>query len=874
MIVGGSYFRGIAQPFILPPPRHPHLILTPASHLRSPTKAHSTFNACHPVVCKDEGKKSKDSNATAKTATKKRSKASKSASVKRKESVENGVDGVQPLLQPVSVKIPVGDRHILVETGLIGRQASGSVTVTDGETIIYTSVCMADDPSEPSDFFPLTVNYQERFSAAGRTSGGFIKREGRAKDHEILICRLIDRPLRPTILKGFYHETQILSWVLSYDGLHSPDSLAITAAGIALALSEVPIAAAVAGVRVGLIGNQFVVNPTVKQMEESKLDLLLAGTADAILMIEGFSDFLTEELLLQAIDIGQGAVRAICKEVEILVNKSGKIKMNEAIMLPPPQLYEHVEELAENGLIEALQIKSKMPRMKAISSLEAELLTVLAEDGYIKEDGTIRSDEAVKIDEDEEDELMVVDGEVDEGDVHITPVLKKPITQVFDPVDVKLVFKEVTSKIMRRRIVQDGRRSDGRHATEIRQIQSQCGLLPRAHGSALFTRGETQSLAVTTLGGNRMGQRLDNLIEVDEVKRFYLQYSFPPSCVGEVGRMGAPSRREIGHGMLSERALEPALPSEEEFPYTIRVESNITESNGSSSMASVCGGCLALLDAGVPLKCSIAGVAMGMVFDTKECGGDGSPLILSDIIGSEDALGDMDFKVAGNEKGITAFQMDLKMVGITIPIIKQALAQARKGICHILVEMAKCFPPPSSKLSKYAPLIHVLKVKPEKLNIIIGSSGKTVKSIIEETGVDSIDTQGDGLVKIVAKDLESMEKAKIKIYGLIMVPTVGDIYRNCEVKSLAPYGIFVEIAPGREGLCHISELSTKYVARAEDFVKVGDRLDVKLIEINDRGQLRLSHRALLQNENKEKSNGKELASTVKEGSTHINGETN
>ncbi|XP_059074586.1 probable polyribonucleotide nucleotidyltransferase 1, chloroplastic isoform X2 [Cryptomeria japonica] len=856
MMVGASSLRCISQPFLPPHARRRQLYSTTSTNWRPISRIGSNLFSLHPVVCKDEGKTATDSDASSKPAAKRNSK------ILINTVSSNTVDGAdnkaeQPFLQPVSISIPVGDRHILVETGVIGRQASGSVKVTDGETVIYTSVCVADDPSEPADFFPLTVNYQERFSAAGRTSGGFIKREGRTKDHEILICRLIDRPLRPTILKGFYHETQILSWVLSYDGLHSPDSLAITAAAVALALSEVPISQTVAGVRVGLIGDQFVINPTVQQMEMSKLDLLLAGTAEAILMIEG-------------------AVRDICKEIDGLVCKSGKVKMTDMIRLPPPDLYEHIEDLSGGGLIVALKVKSKIPRMKAISSLEKEVMFALSGDEYRREhaimnglkteDATLSLEKRVPgIEEDEEDE-EVVDGEVDEGDVHIKPVLRKPITKHFDPVDVKLAFKEVTSKILRKRIVQEGRRSDGRHATEIRKIQSQCGLLPRAHGSALFTRGETQSLAVTTLGGSNMGQRLDNLTEVDELKRFYLQYSFPPSAVGEVGRIRGPSRREIGHGMLAERALEPALPSEDDFPYVIRVESTITESNGSSSMASVCGGCLALLDAGVPLKCSIAGIAMGMVFDTQDCGGDGTPLILSDIIGSEDALGDMDFKVAGNETGITAFQMDLKMIGITVPIMKQALAQGRKGICHILAEMSKCSPAPSRMLSMYAPVIHCLKVQPEKLNIIIGSGGKTVRNIIEESGVYHIDTETNGLVKIIAKDMQCLEKAKNKINGLIMIPTVGDIFRNCEVKSIAPYGVFVEIAPGREGLLHISELSTKFVSKAEDIVKVGDRLDVKLIEKNERGQLRLSRRALLQNEDQEKSSSKESTTASKEKS--------
>ncbi|MCE3214606.1 Purine nucleoside phosphorylase [Datura stramonium] len=760
-------------------------------------------------------------------------------------------DGAGVQSSPFSIRIPVGDRHLTVETGLIGRQASGAVTVRDGETVIYTTVCLSDVPSEPSDFFPLSVHYQERFSAAGRTSGGFFKREGRTKDHEVLICRLIDRPLRPTMLKGFYHETQVLSWVLSYDGLHPPDALAVTAAGIAMALSEVPNSEVIAGVRIGLIGDKFIVNPTVQEMENSKLDLLLAGTKNAILMIEGYCDFLPEDKLLEAVEVGQDAVQGICKEVEALVQKCGKPKMFDAIRLPPKELYKLVEEIAGSELVEVLQIKNKIPRRKALSSLEEYVISILSEKGYISTMEAFGSTKTMPdLLEEDEDEEVVVDGEVD---VHIKPVAaRKTVPLLFSEVDVKLVFKEVTSKFLRKRIVERGKRSDGRNPQEIRSIDACCGLLPRAHGSALFTRGETQSLAVVTLGDKQMAQKIDNLVDEDEYKRFYLQYSFPPSCVGEVGRVGAPSRREIGHGMLAERALEPILPPEDDFPYTVRVESTITESNGSSSMASVCGGCLALQDAGVPVKCSIAGIAMGMVLDTKEFGGDGTPLILSDILGSEDASGDMDFKVAGNDVGITAFQMDIKVGGITLPIMKQALLQAKDGRKHILAEMSKCSPPPSRKLSKYAPLIHIMKVKPEKINLIIGSGGKKVKSIIEETGVEAIETQDDGVVKITAKDLSSLEKSKAIISNLTMVPTVGDIYRNCEIKSIAPYGVFVEIVPGREGLCHISELSANWLAKAEDAFKVGDRLDVKLIEINDKGQLRLSRRALLPDAETEK----------------------
>lgn len=784
------------------------------------------------------------------------------ASIDSSSEVLESADGGSSHIAPHSVKIPVGDRYILVETGHMGRQASGSVTVTDGETIVYTTVCLDDIPSEPSDFFPLSVNYQERFSAAGRTSGGFFKREGKTKDHEVLICRLIDRPLRPSMPKGFYHETQILSWVLSYDGLHIPDSLAVTAAGIALALSEVPTSKAVAGVRVGLVGDKYIVNPTSEEMENSELDLMLAGTDSAILMIEGYGNFLPEEKLLKAVEVGQDAVRAICNEVEALVKKCGKPKMVDAIKLPPPELYKHVEEIAGDELVKVLQIRNKIPRRKALSSLEEKVLKILSENGFVTNDTAPRNNAetiAEILEDEDEDEEVIVDGEVDEGDVHIKPTPRKP-TRLFSEVDVKLVFKDVTSKFLRKRIVEGGKRSDGRTPNEIRPINSSCGLLPRAHGSALFTRGETQSLAVATLGDNKMAQRIDNLMDVDDYKRFYLQYSFPPSCVGEVGRIGAPSRREIGHGMLAERSLETILPSGKDFPYTIRVESTITESNGSSSMASVCGGCLALQDAGVPIKSSIAGIAMGLVLDTKEFGGDGTPLILSDITGSEDASGDMDFKVAGNEDGITAFQMDIKVGGITLAIMREALLQAKDGRKHILGEMMKCLPPPAKRLSKYAPLIHVMKVRPDKINLIIGSGGKKVKSIIEQSGIEAIDTEDNGTVKIFARDLASLEMSKAIISNLTMVPTIGDIYRNCEIKSIVPYGAFVEIAPGREGLCHISELSSGWLAKAEDAFKVGDRIDVKLIEINDKGQLRLSHRALLPDADPDNSNSTDKGS--------------
>ncbi|BFI33697.1 polyribonucleotide nucleotidyltransferase [Marchantia polymorpha subsp. ruderalis] len=784
----------------------------------------------------------------------------------------NGVNG--RILKPSSITIPVGDREITIETGLIGRLANGAVTVTDGETIVYTTACTASDAVEPSDFVPLTVNYQERFSAAGRTSGGFIKREGRTRDHEVLVCRLIDRPIRPMIAKGFNHETQILSWVLSYDGLHTPEPLAITAAGAALALSDIPIAKPVAGVRVGLIDGQFVINPTVQEMSLSKLDMIVAGTDSAVLMIEGYCEFLREDVLLDAVAVGQAAISTICTEIQKFAATVGKPAKYDDIHIPPPILEKYIMDIVGDELEKALQTKTKRLRGQAIAVLEEKLMKLLTEEGVTREEPAAVKEDLVPIeevvwDEEQDGELIVEDGEVDEGDIHVKPVFKKPVTELFEPIDVKLVLKEVSSKVMRKFIIQKGVRSDGRGVTDVRPIESSCGLLPRTHGSALFTRGETQALAVATLGGGDMAQRVDNLTNTEDKRRFYLQYAFPPSSVGEVGRSGAPSRREIGHGTLAERALEPILPTMDNFPYTVRLESTITESNGSSSMASVCGGCLAMLDAGVPLKGSVAGVAMGLILDTKEGGGDGEPLILTDILGSEDALGDMDFKIAGNEDGVTAFQMDIKVEGITIPVMRKALTQARAGRIHILGEMKKCYPPPAGSLSKHAPFIDIIKIKPEKVNVVIGSGGKTIKGLIEETGVMSIDVNDLGIVTICGTTPEGVQRAKAKIAGLTMVPLVGTVYRNCKVKGILAFGCFVEIAPGKEGLVHVSELALTRVNKVEDVVNLGDSLDVKLTEINSKGQLRLSRKAvLLDDQAKERGEPSEgsAQSTQSEGS--------
>ncbi|GJP53314.1 hypothetical protein CLOM_g12467 [Closterium sp. NIES-68] len=759
----------------------------------------------------------------------------------------------------------------------MGRQANGAVTVTDGETVLYCTVCASEEESEPSDFVPLSVNYQERFSAGGRTSGGYFKREGRPKDHEILVSRLIDRPLRPMVAKGFNHEVQVLSWLLSYDGEHSPDALAITAAGAALAVSDIPLAGIVAGVRVGMVNGALVVNPTNEQLKGSQLDLVVAGTTDSVLMIEGYCNLLSEEQLLEAVQAGQQAISAIChglhkwtREVEGV----GKPKRTAAIHSPPPDLLARLEALVGADLEGALRIEAKKQRGAAMKAVEERVLGALTEEGQaaLRKAATEEDEEAELA---EEEGIVVPPGDVDEGEVHVKVTgtgvgtgtgkgKQAHVVEVaYDVVDVKKQLKELTSRIMRRIVVTEGRRSDGRGPSDIRPIESACGILPRVHGSALFTRGETQALAVATLGGEDSAQRLDHLTATTEFKRFYLQYTFPPSSVGETGRAGFTSRREVGHGALAERSLEPVLPDATAFPYTVRVESTITESNGSSSMASVCGGCLAMLDAGVPLHSPVAGVAMGLILRTEEAGGDGTPVILTDILGSEDALGDMDFKVAGSAQGVTAFQMDIKVQGITIDVMRTALARAKEGRLHILGEMAKSQPPPSNSLSQYAPRCESLQVDPEKVNLVIGSGGKTIKSIIEESGVDSINIEDGGQLRIYARSEQALELAKARIEGLTMVPEVGAIYRNCVVKTVVPYGAFVELKPGKEALVHISELSTVRLNKSEDFVAVGDTLDVKILEINARGQLRLSHKAVLLEEGREPmpTNGTSAAST-------------
>ncbi len=692
-----------------------------------------------------------------------------------------------------TLTIQVGKQTLKFETGKIARQANGSVLVHSGETVVFASACAAPTASAEIDFFPLRVDYQERYSAVGRTAAGFIKREGRPSEREILACRLIDRPLRPMFEDGYYNEVQVLSYVYSYDGLHTPDVLAICASSAALVISDIPLLKPIGAVRMGMINGEFVVNPTTVEMKESKLDLVLAGTEDAILMIEGFCDFLTEEQVLDAIETGHKAIKNICHHLSQWRAKVGKPKKTDTLRKIPSEVNNAVHAASASLLESALRISLKQEREKVIAEIkESVLKTVLAETSETK----------------------------------------------YNKVDVVLSFKNLQSSLMRKMVLAEKKRIDGRGLKDIRPIDVEQSILPRTHGSSLFTRGETQALAVCTLGGESSAQRFEDL-HGEGAARFYLQYSFPPFSVGEVGRIGSPGRREIGHGKLAERALAAILPKQEDFPYVIRIESNITESNGSSSMASVCGGCLSLMDAGVPIKRPVSGIAMGLILEGSDF------VILSDILGAEDALGDMDFKITGDDNGITAFQMDIKVEGITTDIMRAALAQAKEGRSHILHKMTSVCPKPKEEMSMYAPRIETLQIKPSKIGIVIGPGGKQIRAIIEETGVQ-IDINDSGLVSIASTNAEAMARAKEIVHNLTAEAEIGKIYTG-RITSMVQFGIFVEIFPGKEGLCHISEISPKRIQNIHDIpFREGDKIEVKVLDINDRGQIKLSHRAVLE----------------------------
>lgn len=694
-------------------------------------------------------------------------------------------------MQRKMITIKVGEQDIIFETGKIARQANGAVIVRSGETVLLNTACSSPDVADDADFLPLRVDYQEKFSSAGKTLGGFIKREGRPTEKETLVSRLIDRPLRPMFEEGYYNEVQVLSYVLSYDNNVMPEPLAICGASAALVLSDIPLIKPIGAVRVGMIDQKFVLNPSVAQQKQSKLDLMLAGTEDAILMIEGYCDFLTEEQVIEAIELGHSGIKTICDALHHWQKEHGKEKNRSTLRIVPKEVLHAVEAIAKPLIEPALRIGEKKKREGALGQVEEAINKALLPEG---------------------------------------------VEPKYDPLHVSKAYKAISSKYMREMILKENMRSDGRNSKQIRMIDVEQGLLPRVHGSSLFTRGETQALAVCTLGGESMAQRFEDL-NGENASRFYLQYSFPPYSVGEVGRSGPPGRREVGHGKLAERALMAAMPSREAFPYIVRLESNITESNGSSSMASVCGGCLAMMDAGIPIERPVAGIAMGLILEGDR------HIILSDILGIEDALGDMDFKVTGDHKGITAFQMDIKVEGITPAIMRSALAQAKEGRIHILDKMLQACPKSRPQMSVYAPRIETMQVKPSKIATVIGPGGKQIRAIIEKTGVQ-IDINDEGLISIASQNLEGIEQAKAIIIGLTAEVEIGRVYTG-KVTSVVPFGVFVEILPGKEGLCHISEFDTMRIANLADVVKQGDEVTVKVLDINERGQLKLSRRATM-----------------------------
>jgi polyribonucleotide nucleotidyltransferase len=676
-------------------------------------------------------------------------------------------------------------RTLTLETGRIARQADGAVFASYGETTVLATVVSAKEPKAGIDFFPLTVNYQEKAFAAGRIPGGFFKREGRPSEKETLVSRLIDRPIRPLFVEGYRNDTQVVVTVLSHDLENDPDIVALVAASAALTLSGVPFMGPVGGARVGYINGEYVLNPTLDQMKDTVLDLVVAGTSDAVLMVESEAQQLSEEVMLGAVMHGHKGFQPVIDMIIALAEKAAK-EPRDYTPTDLSAIEKAVLDVAEADLRSAYKIIEKQARYKAVDAAKAKVFATLAPEG---------------------------------GDAK------------FDKEQLKAVFKEVQAKIVRWNILDTKSRIDGRGLEDVRMIVSEVGMLPRTHGSALFTRGETQALVVATLGTGDDEQFIDEL-EGTRKERFMLHYNFPPYSVGETGRMGSPGRREIGHGKLAWRAIHPMLPAQHEFPYTMRIVSEITESNGSSSMATVCGSSLAMMDAGVPLKSPVAGIAMGLILEGERFA------VLSDILGDEDHLGDMDFKVAGTEGGITALQMDIKIAGITEEIMKVALTQAKAGRLHILGKMADALTQPRGQLGQYAPRIETIKINPDKIREVIGSGGKVIREITEKTGT-KIDIQDDGTIKVASADGEKIKAALNWIRSIASDPEVGQIYDGTVVKCVE-FGAFVNFFGARDGLVHISQLATRKVAKTQDVVKEGDKVKVKFLGFDDRGKTKLS----------------------------------
>jgi polyribonucleotide nucleotidyltransferase len=687
-------------------------------------------------------------------------------------------------------------RPLVVEIGELAKQANGAVLVRYGDTVVL-STATASKEAKNVDFFPLTVNYEERLYAVGKIPGGFIKREGRPSEKAILASRLIDRPIRPLFAEGFRNEVQIVSMVMSVDQDCSPEMAALLGSSLALTISDIPFEGPIAGVTVGRVDGQFVINPTVEQSEKSDIHLVVAGTKDAINMVEAGADEVPEEIMLEAIMFGHEEVKRLIAFQEEIAAQVGKEKMEVVLYELDPQLEEEIRQLVEADIKRAVQVPEKLARDAAIEEVKAGVVA--------------------KYEEQEADEETL-----------------KQVHEILH----KLVKEEV-----RRLITEEKIRPDGRKVDEIRPLSSAVGVLPRTHGSGLFTRGQTQVLSVCTLGALGDVQILDGL-GIEETKRFMHHYNFPPFSVGETGPMRGPGRREIGHGALGERALEPVVPSEKEFPYTIRLVSEVLESNGSTSQASICASTLAMMDAGVPIKAPVAGIAMGLVKN------DDHYTILTDIQGIEDHLGDMDFKVAGTRKGVTALQMDIKIKGLTREILEEALLQARKGRMEILDHMMQTIREPRKELSKYAPKILTMQINPDKIREVIGPSGKQINKIIDETGV-KIDIEQDGTIFISSVNEAMNQKAKQIIEDIVREVEVGQIYLG-KVKRIEKFGAFVELFNGKDGLVHISELAEERVGKVEDVVSIGDEILVKVMEIDKQGRVNLSRKAVLREQQKEK----------------------
>ena len=684
----------------------------------------------------------------------------------------------------------IGDTELVFETGKIAKQANGAVYAHYAGSAVVATVCCGEQPSEPIDYVPVSVEYNEKYYAAGKIPGGFLKREGRPKDKEILVSRLIDRPMRPLFDKAFGREIQIVPTVVSSDMIHTPDIVAINAASCAVTISDIPFYGPIAAVRVALIDGKYVINPTFQQIPTASLDIVVAGTHDGITMVEGGAKEVSEDEMLGAIAAAQPVITSICEAQTKMRGLCGKEKLPLMEIDEDLSWLEPVRQFATPLEKEASFVKGKMNRYAALEKAHEQ----------------VREKFADLIAEDEK-----------------------------RPGQLAAMFEDLEYNILRSSILDDGVRTDGRKVTEIRPITCEVGVLPCTHGSALFTRGETQSLAVTTLGTASDEQMFDTIDGDKTYSNFMLHYNFPPYSVGECGRLTT-GRREIGHGHLAQRALEAVIPPKESFPYTIRVVSEIMESNGSSSMASVCGGCLSLMDAGVPIKKPVAGIAMGLITE----GADYSRyVVLSDILGEEDHLGDMDFKVAGTKDGITAFQMDIKIAGVTPEIMSKALAQAKEGRMHILSIMGQTLAGPRSEINERAPKILSFTVPEDAIGAIIGTGGKTIKAIAQQSGAE-INIDDDGCVTVYGKNNASSQEAKRLVLSIIEKPEVGKIYHGT-VKRIVDFGAFIEILPGKEGLCHISKLSHKRVKQVTDVLQVGQEVDVKLIDIDRMDRLNLSY---------------------------------